>query len=246
MMRNSLVAAGFGAMVALGLIGYGCTSSDTVGGTGGSTGSGGHGTGGTTGGGVGGTTGAGVGGTTGGGTGGTTGGGTGGTTGGGVGGTTGGGVGGTTGTLPMCVPAPSDKSTCDAATAISPCTKNCGINAAGITQPRAQKPCACIASTVMPPTAWDCTNSGPCVYPTTFDSTCFKLTPTAPPACPTTLITAGVTTCTNTTGATCGPLCGAATGNSYQTGTTTFTPKVGYCACINGIWQCASVNEWPM
>jgi hypothetical protein len=96
---------------------------------------------------------------------------------------------------------------------------------------------------VTPPTAWDCSNSGPCAYPATFDKTCFALTP-APPACPTTLITTGVTTCTNTAGATCGPLCGAATGNSYQDSSA--SPKVGYCACINGLWQCASATEWPM
>ena len=240
MMRNSLVAAGFGAMVALGLIGYGCTSSDTVSGTGGSTGA--HGTGGSTGAGTGGsTTTVGTGGSTGAGTGGsTTTVGTGGSTGGGTGGSTGGGVGGSAGGLPTCVsPPPKDKAAC-LSTDVSPCTKACGINAAG--QSRAQKPCACIASTMTPPTAWDCTNSGPCVYPTTFINTCFRLTP-APPACPTPVITTGVTTCTNTAGATCGPLCGAATGTSYQD--SSMGQKIGYCACINGIWQCASVPEWP-
>jgi hypothetical protein len=140
------------------------------------------------------------------------------------------------------MPAPKDKAACTA-TDISPCTKNCGINAAG--QARAQKPCACIASTVTPPMAWDCTNAGQCAYPPTFDKTCFALTPT-PPACPTTLITTGVTTCTNTAGATCGPLCGSAstTVNSYQD--SSMSAKQGYCACINGIWQCASAKEWPM
>ncbi len=259
MKRTSLVVAGFSAMVALGLIGYGCTSGDTVGGTGGSNGSGGQTTGGgqggqttgggaggqTTGGGAGGmTTGGGAGGmTTGGGTGGATGGGTGGATGGGTGGATGGGTGGATGSgLPVCTPAPADKSTCDPTMVttpiVSPCTKNCGINAAG--QMRAQKPCTCLT----PALTWDCTNAGACAYPPAFATACFKL-PTPVPACPagSPLVVTGTTACVNTTGATCGPVCGAATGNSYQDSKA--AAKVGYCACINSVWQCASVNEWP-
>jgi hypothetical protein len=259
MKRTSLVVAGFSAMIALGLIGYGCTSGDTVGGTGGSKGSGGQTTGGgqggqttgggqggqTTGGGQGGqTTGGGEGGATGGGQGGATGGGQGGATGGGQGGATGGGQGGMTGGLAVCPsPAPADKSTCDPATAVSPCTKNCGVKAEA-TQPRAQKPCTC--NTVAGVSTWDCTNAGACVYPPNFVKTCFALTP-APAACPAMTIS-NVSTCTNTTGATCGPLCGSATVPSYSTGTAAApsAPKVGYCACVNGIWQCASVNEWPM
>ena len=248
MKRTSLVVAGFSAMVALGLIGYGCTSGDTVNnGTGGkgaggsttTTGSGGSTT--TTGSG-GSTTTTGAGGsTTTTGAGGSTTTGAGGSTTTGAGGSTTTGAGGSSGGLVSCPsPAPGDKTMCDltAAATVTPCTKNCGIK-----NSLAQKPCACIASTVMPPTAWDCSNQGPCVYPAGFDGTCYKLTP-APPACPTPLPVSGTTACTNTTGATCGPLCGSATVGSYTTGTST-TAKLGYCACINGIWQCASAMEWP-
>ncbi len=246
-MRNSLVVAGFSAVLALGLLEYGCTSGDTVSGTGGHTGSG---TGGTTVAGQGGsTTTTGTGGsTTTTGTGGsTTTTGTGGsTTTTGTGGSTTTGVGGSSGGLVTCPsPPPGDKTLCDPATVTSPCTKNCGLNAMGIQQPRAQKPCACLASVAPLPTpnAWDCSNSGPCVYPATFVKTCFALTP-VPPACPAATIS-GTTTCTNTAGATCGPLCGSATVPSYATSATA-TPKAGYCACINGIYQCASTAEWPM
>jgi hypothetical protein len=247
MKRTSLVVAGFSAIVAFGLIGYGCTSGDTV-----NDGTGGKGTGGSTSGtggsttttGTGGMTTTGTGGMTSTGTGGSTTTGTGGMTSTGTGGMTTTGVGGSSGGIPVCAsPAPADKSMCTPGTDISPCTKNCGVKAEA-TQPRAQKPCVCNASTTTPPGAWDCTNAGPCVYPTTFNKTCFALT-SAPPACPTPLPVSNVTTCTNTAGATCGPLCGSATAGSYTTGTST-TAKVGYCACINGIWQCASVNEWPM
>jgi hypothetical protein len=249
MKRTSLVVAGFSAIVALGLIGYGCTSGDTV-----NDGTGGKGSGGQTGSGTGGSTTSGTGGSSSG-TGGMTTSGTGGSTTGtggsttgtggsttGTGGMTTTGTGGATGGLLMCASTLKDKAACTS-TDVS-CTKNCGVNA-GASQPRATKPCACIASTVTPPMAWDCTNAGPCTYPATFDKTCFSLTP-APAACPTTLITTNVTTCTNTAGATCGPICGSAvtTVNSYQD--SSMNPKVGYCACINGVWQCASTKEWPM
>jgi hypothetical protein len=127
---------------------------------------------------------------------------------------------------------------------VTPCTKNCGIK-----NSMAQKPCACITSTVVAgsPTSWDCSNQGPCAYPSTFDKTCYSLTP-APPACPTPAPVTGLTTCTNTAGATCGPLCGSATVPSYSTGTLAApsAPKAGYCACTYGLWLCASVAEWPM
>jgi hypothetical protein len=246
MKRTSLVVAGFSAIVAFGLIGYGCTSGDTV-----NDGTGGKGTGGSTSG-TGGSTTSGTGGSASG-TGGMTSSGSGGSTTGtggsstGTGGSntgTGGaaaGTGGATGGLLMCASTLKDKAACTS-TDVS-CTKNCGVNASGAGQPRATKPCACIASTVTPPMAWDCTNAGPCSYPATFDKSCFSLTP-APAACPTTLITTGMTTCVNTAGATCGPICGSATVNSYQD--SSMAAKMGYCACINGVYQCASAKEWPM
>jgi len=224
MKRTSLMVAGFSAMVALGLIGYGCTSGDTV-----KDGTGGKGTGGST-------TTTGTGGST-------TTTGTGGSTTTGTGGSTTTGTGGATGGIPTCVPAPADKSTCDPAMVttpiVSPCTKNCGIKAEA-TQPRAQKPCTCLS----PGLTWDCTNAGACVYPPTFNKTCFALTP-APPACSTApMPTSGMTACVNTAGATCGPLCGSASAMSYLDSGGKM--HAGYCACINAVWQCASVAEWPM
>jgi len=41
----------------------------------------------------------------------------------------------------------------------------------------------------------------------------------------------------------CGNICGSASANTYLDGSN--NPKMGYCVCINGVYQCASVNEWP-
>jgi hypothetical protein len=104
---------------------------------------------------------------------------------------------------------------------------------------------------------WSCpSTNGACVYPTDIDLMCFRLT--APIAlCPTggadggtdggadagsTLIRSGTTSCTPPNSETCGNLCGSATDSSYQDSS---GPKVGYCVCIAGTYQCASVNEWP-
>ena len=249
--------------LSLGLLASGCSPEANTGGTG----SGGTtvpGTGGTTVPGTGGTTVAGTGGTTVPGTGGTTVPGTGGTTvpgtggrGGatvtGTGGVTVGGTGGVTvgGTggvsvvgLPLCAsPAPADKSACNADPS---CTKNCGVNL-GAGQARALKACAC--SGAAPAGLWACPSAlGACVYPAGASLTCFRL-PAPLPACPadaaqpTGLVRSGVTTCPAPAAGACGMVCGSATAMSYQDST---TAKIGYCACVAGLWQCASVNEWPI
>jgi hypothetical protein len=242
MMRNSLVIAGLGAIVAVGLIQTGCSSTSDNG-TGGSTGQGGSSAGqGGSSAGTGGSTGAtGTGGSTGTtGTGGSTG-----TTGtGGSTGTTG--TGGTTGALPICAsPAPADKSACTVGAAT--CTKNCGANTTALLA-RAQKPCACLASaTTAGAYAWDCTNSGACTYPASLTAmtACFHI-PTPLTACPLdagALIRPHASVCTNTPAGTCGTVCGSTTAPSYQD--TSAAQKVGYCSCINGLWECASLTEWP-
>jgi hypothetical protein len=258
MKRTALLATGFSAIVALGLIGYGCTSGDSVGGTGGSTagsqgGATGTSQGGATGTSQGGATGTSQGGATGTSQGGATGsqGGTTGSQGGATGsqgGATGGGQGGATGLVPVCAsPQPADKVTaCDSSPS---CTKNCGVNAGAIQLPRAQKLCTCPGPA---PAVWSCPSSlSACVYPTPTPTTwtCFHL-PTPVPACPldpaqTTnggVVKTGVTTCTPATGG-CGNVCGSATATAYQDGSN--AAKMGYCACVGTVFQCASVNEWP-
>jgi hypothetical protein len=251
MMRNSMVVAGIGAVVALGLIGYGCSSSNGGGGgTGGHTGTGGSttsGSGGSTTTGSGGSTTAGSGGSTATGSGGSTTTGAGGSTTTGAGGSTTTGNDASTGTVTMCNPAPDDKSACVPGSVTSPCTKNCGANIVALSALRAQKPCAC--NTVGATSTWDCTNAGPCVYPAGLDPTCFHLA-TPPAVCPTDLTDGGsgllrpnISTCTLPAGMTCGLVCGSATVASYQDSKA--APKMGYCTCLAGKYQCASVNEWP-
>jgi len=74
---------------------------------------------------------------------------------------------------------------------------------------------------------------------------CFHI-PTPPVACPMdtgALLRPHLSVCTNTGGATCGQVCGSTTVASYQDSSA--APKIGYCSCITGLWECASVAEWP-
>ena len=249
MMRNSLVLAGLGAVLALGLVEYGCSSSSGGGGSGGSTtGQGGKGQGGSTTGQGGSTTGAGGSTTTG--TGGSTTAGTGGST------TTGsGGATGSDGGVTMCVaPVPADKGGCQGTE--SPCTKNCGPNVIDLNMGRPQKACACTGAAVTGfPMSWDCATAGPCTWPPALAAVaCFHL-PATVPACPTESVDGGapgllrpnMSPCTVGAGATCDQTCGSATANSYQD--STGAGKMGYCVCVaraNGTarWQCASIPEW--
>ena len=224
MKRNALVTAGLGAMIALGMGGFACSSTSNSGGSGGTTGSGGSATGGAPG-----TGGHAVGGAT-------------------------GSVGGATGTdagqdsapsLPVCSPAPDDGTACNANPA---CTKPCGPNISAIGS-RAQKGCTCSGASG----TWSCpSTAGACVYPTDVDLTCLRL-PTPLPACPADptgdgglgLIRPNVTTCTVPTSETCGNVCGSAAAGVFSYQDSTGAGKVGYCACVSGRFQCSSVAEWP-
>jgi hypothetical protein len=142
----------------------------------------------------------------------------------------------------MCSPAPAEGAACNNN---PPCNKNCGLNIMALSTVRAQKTCTCAGT-------WSC---GACVYPSDLAAACFHI-PASPPACPRDstdggadagggLIKPGVTACTPPNSEVCGNLCGSAVANmpSYQD--STGAGKVGYCVCIAGAWQCASVAEWP-
>ncbi len=233
MTRPTFAAAtGFGVVIALGFIGFGCSSSNSSSGTGGATGTGGvTATGGATG--------------------------TGGKT--GSGGATGAGGSavdaGTT--LPMCAnPAPGDKTPCDSNPS---CAKNCGLNITAITtSERALKGCTC-SGPMADGGMWSCpSTNGACMYPTDIDLSCFHL-PSPVPLCSVggsdggadgggadggaALIKSGTTACALPNSEVCGNVCGSATVNTYLDGSN--NQKMGYCACIGGFYQCASVNEWP-
>lgn len=218
-------AAGFGVVIALGFIGFGCSSATSSSGTGGATGSGGASA-------SGGATGQG-------------------------GRTASGGATGSGGssadagpTLPMCNPAPADKSACDSNPS---CAKACGLNISTLSTNRALKACTCSGSAASGG-MWSCpSTNGACVYPTDVNLDCFRL-PTPVPACPSTaadggadagsgLIKSGGTACTPPNSEVCGNPCGSATANTYLDGSN--NPKMGYCVCINGVYQCASANEYP-
>jgi hypothetical protein len=209
-------AAGIGVAITLGFIGFGCSSSSSSSGTGGATGTGGA---------VTGTGGKGTGGATG----------------------TGGGMDAGP-TLPVCAsPAPGDGTACNSDPS---CTKNCGLNTSTLVTGRAMKACTCSG----PSGTWSCpSTNGACVYPAALDLACFHI-PSPVPACPSQagdggadagspLIKSGTTTCVPPNSEVCGNLCGSATTNTYLDGSN--NPKMGYCVCINGSYQCASVNEWP-
>src|SRR4029077_21262906 len=137
----------------------------------------------------------------------------------GQGGTTGqgGSTGDAGGGLPICNPAPADKSGCQGTEAT--CTKNCGPNVADLNMGRPQKACACTgpATTTAPisPASWDCSNAGPCTWPPALAAVdCFHL-PTTLTNCPmdtadggNALIRPNASNCTLPAGTTCGLTCG--------------------------------------
>lgn len=220
-------AAGFGVVMALGLIGFGCSSSSSSSGTGGATGSGG-------------VTGAGGKTASGGAT--------------GAGGVTGaGGSGADAATLPACTnpTSPGDGTTCDSNPS---CLKKCGLDISTLTTGKAQKACTCSGSMASGGT-WSCpSTNGACVYPSDLNLDCFRL-PTPVLACPSQagdggadagspLIKPGTTACISPSSEVCGNPCGSATANTYLDSSN--NPKMGYCVCINGFYQCASVAEYPV
>jgi hypothetical protein len=226
MKRNALVTAGLGAMIALGMGGFACSSSSSGGsggttGSGGATGAGGKATGGATGS-VGGATGS-------------------------VGGATGSDAGQDAApALAMCTtPAPDDGTACNSNPS---CTKACGPNISALGA-RAQKPCICSGAAG----TWSCpSTAGACVYPTDVDLTCLHV-PTPLPACPGDpngdgglgLIRPNTTICTDPPSETCGNVCGSAVAGTFSYQDSTGAGKVGYCACVSGKYQCSSVAEWP-
>jgi hypothetical protein len=168
----------------------------------------------------------------------------------GNGGTAGTGSGGATdaGDLAMCDPALKDKDPCTAG--VPDCKKTCGISMSGAT-----KPCTCNTTTGL----WSC-SVGTCVYPSTFDKTCYMrpAAGTTPQACPA-LTQSGTTPCTPTTP------CAASVCLGYYD--STGNPKAdGLCSCTGmkapdggvadggdpdggatiSVYQCASATEFPM
>jgi hypothetical protein len=253
MERNARVMAMRGAAIALGLIGCGCSNGPTSD------------DGGTTSGGDGGTDGGQGGPTDGGrdvavdsGQGGAADGSPDATTDGGRDGTADGATGdGGEGGVLACNPAPADMSPCNSNPS---CTETCGLNISALTTSRPQRTCTCSGSTASGG-RWSCPGSaGACVYPTDVDLTCLQL-PAPLPACPvgtpdggsgdsgsadggSNLIRTNSSACTLPNSEVCGGVCGSATPTVFSYQDTTGA-KVGYCVCIAGIWQCATVSEWP-
>jgi hypothetical protein len=138
------------------------------------------------------------------------------------------------GPLPACASTLKDKDPCTFGTDVD-CSKTCGISLSG-----AVKPCTCVQATGL----WSC-SVGTCVYPSSFDHTCY-VRPATVPACPN-LTQSNTTTCTPTTTCT-DTICA----NYVDSGG---TPKTGWCACtgtktVDGgapmnVYLCASTNEWP-
>ena len=216
MKRHAFVAARFGAVIALGLFGYGCSSSSTSG-AGGSTGAGGTGTGGSTTG-----------------------------TGGHVNGQGGMGQGGAgQGGMPVLAacttPAPEDGASCNSNPT---CAKSCGVDISVLSVTPPKKTCTCSGANgtwscpnlpgacVYPTDAnLDCL-----IVPTTI-AACPADTSDGGSA----LIRTGVSTCAVPGSETCGNICGSTTANTYRDASGTARP--GYCVCT-GKWQCGNVADW--
>jgi hypothetical protein len=241
MKLNGFLVSGFSAAIALGLVGFGCSSSNGGGGTGtgGATGTGGHAN---TDGGV---NDAPVG----------TGGHVNGAGGNGAGGNGAGGAGQDAGSdaPPSCGAATDNGTTCNASPA---CTKSCGLNVSSLTTGNAQETCTCSGATDAGG-HWACPSAaGGCIYPAGLDYTCFSLTPT-PALCPRpgadggadaggSPIRSGVTTCSPPNSETCGNICGSPTAGVISYLDSTGVGKVGYCVCIVDRYQCAVAAEWPV
>ena len=59
------------------------------------------------------------------------------------------------------------------------------------------------------------------------------------------LIRSGVSVCTPPQSEVCGNICGSPTAGTFSYQDSTGMGKVGYCVCSGGLWQCASAAEWP-
>jgi hypothetical protein len=160
--------------------------------------------------------------------------------------------------LPMCVSAAADAGPCNSD---PPCAENCGVNISALTTSHRQKTCTCSGSTASGG-RWSCpSEAGACTYPTDVDLTCFQV-PSPLLACPmdtpdggpadagsgdggSSLIRTNSTACTLPNSEVCGGVCGSASPTVFSYQDSTGTAKSGYCVCVAGIWQCASVNDWP-
>jgi hypothetical protein len=143
----------------------------------------------------------------------------------------------------MCAASVKDQSAC---TNDPSCVQTCGLNISALTTSKPMRTCTCSAS------KWSCPGTaGSCVYPTDIDATCFQL-PSPVPACPkdpadggTMLIKNGASPCEDPSSEVCGNLCGSAAAGTPSYQDAMGASQVGYCVCISGTWQCASVNDWP-
>lgn len=159
--------------------------------------------------------------------------------------------------LPACNPAPVDMSACDGGPA---CAETCGVDISFLTTSRPQRACMCSVSADSG-TRWSCpSTAGTCVYPTDVDLTCLHL-PTPLPTCPldtpdggpveagsadggSNLIRTGSSSCTLPNSEVCGGVCGSATPSVFSYQNAAGAAKVGYCVCIAGVWECAGANDW--
>jgi hypothetical protein len=142
----------------------------------------------------------------------------------------------------------ADQATCNSDPT---CTKTCGLDISSLTTSRPKRTCTCSGSTASNG-HWSCpAGAGSCVYPTDVDLSCFQL-PTPVPACPhdpadggTALIRSGVSSCVNGSSQVCDGVCGSATAGVFSYQNAGGAGQVGYCVCVNNIYQCALVNDWP-
>jgi hypothetical protein len=169
--------------------------------------------------------------------------------------------------LLACSPVPADLSTCNGS---APCTVSCGVNISALTTTAPHRTCTCGGTggggdgggardgSGGGGMRWSCpTGAGSCIYPTAeVDLNCLVV-PSPLPACPhdpvdagtvpdsgTGLIRTGVSSCMVPSSETCGSICGSASPTVFTYQTSGGTPMSGYCVCIGGIYQCATVNEW--
>jgi hypothetical protein len=166
------------------------------------------------------------------------------------------------GGIAACNPVPVDNTAC---TATAPCSVSCGVNLSALTTTVPHRTCTCGGGGDgggvrdggdAGGRRWSCpSGAGSCAYPTDVDLTCLMVPASLDP-CPRdptadggadgggALIRTGLTACTVPSSETCGSICGSAMPNVFSYQTSAGTPTVGYCVCIGGIYQCATVNEW--
>ena len=163
--------------------------------------------------------------------------------------------------IATCSPGAIDAGVCSGSAS---CAERCGVDVSMLTTTPTRRTCTCGASAGDAGDAgsrWSCpTEAGACVYPTDVDLSCMQL-PTPLPACSVDLggqlsdggtsdggggtIHNGVSVCTLPNSETCGNVCGSASSTVVSYLDSADAGKSGYCVCVVGTWQCASVNDWP-